>query len=79
MMQNHIIPELGNIKLAELKPLHLQKYYNLKLQTLSNQTVLHHHRMLRKALQDAKEWQLIKINPADHVEVPKAKSIKLKY
>jgi len=76
MMQNHIIPELGNIKLAELKPLHLQKYYNLKLQTLSNQTVLHHHRMLRKALQDAKEWQLIKINPADHVEVPKAKKYK---
>lgn len=76
MIRNHIIPEMGKVKLPELKPLHIQEYYNLKLETLSSQTVLHHHRLLRKALQDAKVWQLIKINPADHVEPPKAKKYK---
>lgn len=76
MMKNHIIPELGNIKLAELKPLQIQEYYNKKLETLSPTTVLHHHRLLRKALEDAKQWQLIKLNPAEHIEPPKAKKYK---
>ncbi len=76
MMKNHIIPSLGQVELNQLKPLHIQEYYNNKLKILSPTTVLHHHRMLRKALEDAKEWQLIKINPADHVEAPKPKRYK---
>lgn len=76
MINNHIIPSLGNIKLNELKPLHIQEYYKEKSKTLSQTTILHHHRMLRKALEDAKEWQLIKDNPADHVESPKPQKYK---
>lgn len=78
IINNHIVPELGNIKLNELKPLHIQEYYKKKLETLSNQTVLHHHRLLRKALQDAMQWQLIKNNPADYMESPKTKRYKAK-
>ena len=38
---------------------------------LSAQTVLHHHRILREALQQAVRWQLLGRNPADAVEPPK--------
>lgn len=76
MIKTHIVPELGNVELRKLKPLMINEYYNKKLKNLSGQTVLHHHRLLRKALQDAKSWQLIKDNPADSVEAPKAKKYK---
>lgn len=73
VINNHLIPSLGNIKLTDLRPLTINEYYNTKLETLSGRTVLHHHRMLRKALQDAVNWQVIKNNPCDSVESPKAK------
>lgn len=38
---------------------------------LSKRTVLHHHRVLRTALQAAVRWQLIPRNPADGVKPPK--------
>lgn len=76
IINNHLIPSLGNIKLTDLKPLTINEYYNTKLEILSGRTVLHHHRMLRKALQDAVNWQVIKDNPCDSVESPKAKKYK---
>lgn len=38
---------------------------------LSPQTVLHFHRVLREALQQAVRWQLLARNPADAVEPPR--------
>lgn len=73
ILKNHIVPALGALKLKDIKPLMLSDYYRVKLEVLSGRTVLHHHRLLRKALEDAKRWQLIANNPADNVEVPKAK------
>lgn len=73
IINNHIIPIMGNIKLTDLKPIIINEYYNNKLESLSGRTVLHHHRMLRKALQDAVNWQIIRDNPCDSVEPPKAK------
>lgn len=78
IIQNHIVPQLGNIDLCKLKPLHIQEFYTDRLTFLSATTVLHHHRLLRKALNDAKGWQIIKINPADHVETPKPKKYRAK-
>lgn len=39
---------------------------------LSALTVLHHHRVLRNALQQALRWRLIPANPADLVQPPRA-------
>ncbi len=78
IIKNHIVPQLGSIELSKLKPLHIQEFYTDRLTFLSATTVLHHHRLLRKALNDAKGWQMIKINPADHVEAPKPKKYKAK-
>jgi integrase len=75
----HLKPALVHHPLAKLQPLHIQAYYATALQSgrkdgkggLSAQTVLHHHRVLREALQQAVRWLLLARNPADAVEPPR--------
>ena len=75
----HLIPGLGHFVLTRLQPLHIQELYSAMLQhgrkdrvgALSARTVLHHHRVLREALQQAIRWQLLVRNPADAVEPPR--------
>lgn len=74
----HLAPALGEHPLSELRPLDIQSYYSRALQSgrhdgkggLSLRTILHHHRILRQALQQAVKWQLLARNPADAVEPP---------
>jgi integrase len=80
IIRQHLIPQLGNITLTQLKPEHLQKYYSEILcsgrcksaSSLSAQTVRHHHTALHKALQTAVEWGLLSRNVADAVRPPRA-------
>lgn len=72
----HIIPILGTIQLQKLSPMDIEKYINIKLRTLSGTTVLHHYRVLHKALEFAYNMQLISKNPMDMVEPPKAEKYK---
>jgi integrase len=80
IIRQHLIPQLGNITLTQLKPEHLQKYYSDMLRSghcksasnLSAQTVRHHHTALHKALQTAVEWGLLSRNVADAVRPPRA-------
>ena len=75
----HLIPALGHHPLAKLQPLHIQAHYSQALQDgrrdgkggLLAQTVLHHHRILKEALQQAVRWQLLARNPADAVDPPR--------
>jgi integrase len=80
IVQKHLIPTLGQHQLTKLRPLHIQKAQSEwrtakrkdgKPGTISEMTVLHHHRVLRAALQQALRWQLISRNPADAVETPR--------
>jgi len=77
--RQHLIPQLGNIILTQLKPSHLQRYYSETLLkgrcdgkgvALSPQTVRHHHTALHKALETAVEWGLLSRNVADAVRPP---------
>ncbi|TCS80341.1 site-specific integrase [Tepidibacillus fermentans] len=85
IIKKHIIPSLGHITLDNLKPLHIQRYYSDKLSHgrtdgtggLSAQTVLHHHRVLKEALEQAVKWQLIVRNVADAVEPPRPKKVQM--
>ncbi len=78
-IEKHIIPEIGNIKLQELKVLHIDKLYRIKrnpsedinAKSLSNTSIRYIHRVLRKALQDAYKKELIVKNVADLATVPK--------
>ncbi len=79
IIEGHISPGLGNIRLAKLKPLHIQRFYADRLASgrkdgtggLSAQSVLHFHRVLHKALEQAVMWQLLMRNPADAVQPPR--------
>lgn len=86
-VEGHIIPELGKIPLQKLQPIHIQKFYKLKLEKgrlvgeggLSPKSVLYIHRVLRQALNHAVKMQLIPRNVADCVEVPRQKVFKAAY
>jgi integrase len=75
-----IIPYIGAMKLAKLRPIHVQNLYAEALKSgrannrggLSARTVLHHHRILSQALKQAVKWQLLPNNPLDAVDPPKA-------
>ena len=67
-----LLPLLGSLRLQHLRPTHIQKAYAALLQDgLAARTVLHHHRVLREALQHAVRWQLAASNPADAVSPPR--------
>ena len=68
----HLAPALGALPLTKLRPLHIQEAYGKILaKGLSARTVLHCHRVLREALQQAVRWQLVTRNAADAVVPPR--------
>lgn len=86
IVDKHINPYLGHIKLQKLQPAQIQEYYAYAQKSgrkkngkkdnpgLSNKTVHYHHRVLKQALGYAvKPMQLLAVNPADSTEPPKPK------
>lgn len=86
IIEKHLIPNIGGIKLPDLQPMHLQSYYTKALKKgrangkggLSPRTVEYHHRVLREALNHAVKWQIIKRNVADAVNPPKQRKPEIK-
>ncbi len=71
LLRIHVIPYLGSLPLAKLRPLHMQECYRqLLARGRAPRTVLQLHRVVREALQQALKWQLLPRNPADAVEPP---------
>lgn len=79
IVELHLVPALGQLGITKLAPLHIQSYYTKALREgriksdggLSPQTVLHHHRVLHEALEQAVKWLILTRNPADAVEPPR--------
>jgi integrase len=68
----HIKPEIGNIRLTQLSPAHLQNLYSQKLKSgLSKRTVKYIHTVIHRSLNQALKWGLVARNIAEAVEVPK--------
>lgn len=74
IVENFLMPKLGNLPLVKLAPNHIQEAYNEwatggrldgKEGGLAPQTRRHIHRILRTALARAVEHQIIARNPAD--------------
>ena len=76
-IKNKIIPYFEEhhpgLTLCEVTPKHIQDYYTYELtvQGVSANTVIHRHANIRKALQHAFKLGLIDSNPADRIERPK--------
>lgn len=75
-----VIPKLGMVPLQKLRALHLQKFFREIIEEgrldkpgepLSTDSIIYHHRVIHKALDSALKQQLIQVNPADAVELPK--------
>lgn len=71
-ISRYIIPCLGGVQLQALTPRHIQKLHTWMLaKGLSNQTVVHAHRVLSEALKHAAAWGVIPKNPAQSVSPPR--------
>ena len=79
--RRHVVPALGKIPLADLRPHHIQAYYVEELRTgrsdgtggLSPRSVAYHHRILSEALEHAVRQNLLVRNPAKVVDPPRPK------
>ncbi|GCF11814.1 tyrosine-type recombinase/integrase [Dictyobacter arantiisoli] len=72
LIENHIIPAIGKVKLQKLMPQHLQRLYNEKRKEgYAPQTIKHIHRVLHRAFHDALRWSLITHNVCDAVDAPR--------
>lgn len=94
IVEHHLKPELGSLKLTDLRSHHVEKYESRMLEDgwahwgskgkgerkrgLSPTTVLQHHRVLRKALSDAVRKGIIAANPCDAVQAPGAATTHLR-
>jgi len=66
IIRDHINPAIGRHQLTKLRPLHIQDLYSKALESrrldgrggLAPRTVLHMHRVLHKALDQAMKWQI---------------------
>jgi integrase len=80
IVNQNIIPLLGEVLLPKLKPVQISDAYTAALAGgrrdgkeggLSPRTVGHIHRVLKQALKQAVRWELLNRNPADAVDPPR--------
>lgn len=78
-----ILVAFGHMKVTTIKPTHISNYYaalkdpdtcigDLK-SGVSDETIRHHHRALRAVFNFAVKYKIIKENPIDCINMPKAK------
>lgn len=89
ILNSRIIPALGHMKLSQIKPMHLNKFYRClqadgvrkdgKPGGLGNKTILQHHAIISSILNDAVQWEVILYNPAAKVSPPKVKKADIGY
>ena len=72
----YIIPMLGNIKIEDLKPIHVQNYVDDLIGILSPQTLKVHINILNLAIKRAYRLRMIRENIMDCIEIPKSKKFK---
>lgn len=95
LLTSRILPAIGHMKLNKIKPVHILEFYsNLQedgmrndkeksikenKKRLSNNTIVHYHRLLHLMFQTAVKWQLIDLNPISSVEPPKVEKLEAGY
>ena len=89
ILNSRVIPALGHMKIAQIRPMHLNKFYKSLQQEgvrkdgkkggLSNKTILQHHAIISSILNDAVQWEVISSNPAAKVAAPKVKKAEVAY
>ena len=91
LINNYILPIIGDVKLAEINTRFIEKYYQKLLKTpavinpmigkrmneyVSTSTIRDIHKLLRSCFQQAIKWELMEKNPCIYATVPKHKTKK---
>ncbi len=73
IVNSHLVPALGRVRLCDLTPQLIQSYYTWvgRNKNLSSNTVRKHHILLHTALQLAYRQGILVSNPLDRVDPPK--------
>lgn len=81
MIDNHIVPALGDIPIQKLTPAQLQRYYADKIREgkISANTVRKHHDLMNAAFKVAVRQGVLLSNPAAMVEPPAVKRPDIHY
>lgn len=76
----HIKPELGELKIRELKALHIQRWVNkMDKEGLSAKTIKNYFSVINNLCRHAVKWDYIETNPCSKVTLPKRKKKEAKY
>lgn len=72
VIDHHVVPAIGAIRLADLRPDHIQQLYSRKLEAgISPGTIRLIHAVLHRAFVQAVKWGLVARNPLASVEKPR--------
>lgn len=79
VVERHLVPELGNVRLTALTPSHVRRLLKAKTgEGLAPRTVRNIHAVLRRALEVARRDELVSRNVAALVSAPSAERPKLR-
>lgn len=81
LVNNHILPHLGNLQLGEIKPRHIQNLYNDLSESgrLSDENIQKVHSIINESLNKAAGYDMIIKNPAMAIKRPKAEKKEMLY
>ncbi|MEK4104749.1 Arm DNA-binding domain-containing protein [Paenibacillus sp. FSL R10-2791] len=81
LVNNHILPTLGDLELGEIKPRHIQNLYNKLFESgkLSDENIQKVHSIINESLNKAAGHDMIIKNPALAVKRPKAEKKEMLY
>jgi integrase len=72
LVRRHIVPRIGRVKLAKLRPSHAQAVLDAMIAGgASSASVVQCHRVLSSALRTAVKWHILATNPAAGVSPPR--------
>jgi integrase len=68
----HVRPALGRLKVADVRPLDIQRIYSAMLERgLGARTVRYTHAIISSAFKQAIKWRMLAFSPASAVELPR--------
>ncbi len=81
IIENHLVPALGDIPVQQLTPAHLQQYYFFLQQEkgLSTNSIRRHHDLLSSSLRTALRQDILVRCPTDRVEPPRIIPVETRY
>lgn len=77
-LRRHVREPLGSRRLGSLKPVDIQGLYTALQAAGRTKSVRYVHTVLRDALNQAVKWQMLQMNPADFVDLPRQERTKMR-